>query len=248
MSAKKWTDETLREAVAASTNWNEVARQLGLSTSARVRLRTRGEELGLSTTHFQSLRRWSEADLPTALRGASTWRTVLGRLGLSYTTDNRSRVRSTAVRLGLDCSSIDSVPDEVAPGRFGEPDRPGLRFAAPHLAAAWFETRGYRVSDAADDLPYDLIVHRTGARPLLVQVKSSTNQDTSGAWTARVSRMGWEHGRTALRYQPEDVDFFFVITGDGRAFLLPYSAVAGRGSLNVGGVKYAEYEVDLTYT
>lgn len=109
---------------------------------------------------------------------------------------------------------------------------------AEYLAAAWFTSRGFRVSLASNGLPYDLIVDR-GGEIQRVQVKSTYAVPTaSGTVVAKLSRLtpsrGARTNRRAQCYKPDDFDLFFVLTGEGHVFLVPLRDVAGTTSLTVG--------------
>jgi hypothetical protein len=120
---------------------------------------------------------------------------------------------------------------------------PGQTFAnfsveAEYLAAAWFASRGFRVSLAASGLPYDLVIDGCG-KIQRVQVKSTTAAPTaSGTVVARLSRLTASRGAGTNRreqcYEPTDFDLFFVLTGEGHVFLIPLQDVVGMQRLMVG--------------
>lgn len=104
---RSWTDEQLREAVAASETYKEVQERLGLRSN-HVAIRVRIAELGLDTEHLDAARRrrraararelragaprksrgrrppsrrWDPDELREAVRGARSYAEVLRRLG-----------------------------------------------------------------------------------------------------------------------------------------------------------------------
>lgn len=83
---RTWTDEQLREAVAASTSYKQVKERLGLSITGENHydLKARVHALGLDTSHFAqkgaSTRMWTEEELRLAVAGAGTRVEVLERL------------------------------------------------------------------------------------------------------------------------------------------------------------------------
>src|SRR5215813_15326773 len=107
-SSKKhnWSDTDLTSAVAESRSWRGVMRELGLCVTSAGSLRVvkrHVSRLGLDTWHFTGQRRWSDAQLRRAVAGAYSWSELLSELGLVHeSTDDRTRVKAHAARLGLD--------------------------------------------------------------------------------------------------------------------------------------------------
>jgi hypothetical protein len=78
-----WTDDQLREAVAAGRSWRAVMRTLGLcptSTSRLTKVKTRVTQLGLDTSHFSGQRTWSDTALKHAAARARSWTELLAEL------------------------------------------------------------------------------------------------------------------------------------------------------------------------
>src|SRR5580658_10105350 len=97
-----WTDPQLVSAVAKSSSWRGVMRELGLcATSAgSIRIVKRHvARLGLDTSHFTGQRRWSDSQLRRALATSYSWPELLSELGLAH---DRTRIKAHAARLGLD--------------------------------------------------------------------------------------------------------------------------------------------------
>lgn len=160
--SRTWTDEQLTDAVAVERSWRGVCRRLGLKgTSAGVlrSVKRHAERLHLDTTHFRQ-RTWSDSQLRAAVRNASTWSDVLHAIGLSDRGEARLRVKSHAVRLGLDIShlhtqtanrvSLDDVEGLL-------PSPAALRVAAEAIAIAWLTIRGVPVAVPAEPREYDLL-------------------------------------------------------------------------------------------
>lgn len=87
------------------------------------------------------------------------------------------------------------------------------------------------------------------SRPLTVQVKTTTvRADVSDGerWSAAIATLGgnqsW-NGRPK-HFDPVRVDYLFVHVGDGRRWFLPSAVVEARGTLTLGGSKYAEFEIE----
>jgi transposase-like protein len=86
--ARSWTDEQLVAAVAASRTLSEVCRRLGLRPGKYDVLRRHIARLGLDAAHIPgsavgspSRRRWTPADLETAVRASDSVSDVSRRLG-----------------------------------------------------------------------------------------------------------------------------------------------------------------------
>lgn len=109
-----WTDDQLREAIAAATSWKEVVRRLreesgGASHRAVV---VRAEVLALDTSHFgrprarppgsADRRGWSVDDLAAAVAAASSLKGVFDGLGLTPGGGQWQLVRQLILDEGLD--------------------------------------------------------------------------------------------------------------------------------------------------
>jgi hypothetical protein len=207
-------------------------RQLGLSaTSAgatRV-VRRHVTRLGLDTSHFTGQRRWSDVQLKLAVANARTWWELFSQLGRSsYNQDDRTRVKAHAVRLGLDLSRLEGPrPDSPTRPEF-KPDVKHLRDAGTAIAAMWFLLCGCNASIPIEPTVYDLLVSMPGAIKR-VQVKTTTYK-SKGGWMVQVGRRPYSVGNREplVPYDPELVDFFFVLDGDLTMYLIPSRVLAGR--------------------
>jgi hypothetical protein len=56
---------------------------------------------------------------------------------------------------------------------------------------------------------------------------------TKDGWIAQISRRPYSFGNrvSAVPYDPEEVDLFFVVDGDLTMYVIPILAVAGRGQI-----------------
>jgi hypothetical protein len=87
---------------------------------------------------------------------------------------------------------------------------------------------------------YDLIVE-TGGRLLRVQVKS-TNYQPRGRWQVGIGRNASpSSGERKVPYDPDDIDTFFIVRGDGPLYLIPMQTVAGCVAIDLE--PYAEFIV-----
>jgi len=118
-------------------------------------------------------------------------------------------------------------------------------------AIEWLTRQGATVSTPLGHSPdYDLIAEVRG-RLLRVQVKTSTcRQPTPSGherWSVAIRTNGGNQSWTGTtkRFDSTKVDALFVLAGDGRRWLIPASAVEGTHTIDLGGTKYSEFEIDL---
>jgi hypothetical protein len=231
-SARTWSDDQLKDAVATSRNWRDVMRALGLraDSAGAIRIIKRHVvQLGLDTSHFRRKRSWSDAQLRRAVIDAQCWDELLTTLGLAPGNgDGRTRVKAHAIRLGLNLTHLGS-PAAPSPGSAeAKPDLRYLRDAAPSIAASWFSLCGFNVAIPVEPAVYDLLVS-TPEGIKRVQVKTTTCSGKDG-WTVAVGRRPYSVGNRDRRvpYDPELIDWFFILDGDLTIYLIPTRVIAGR--------------------
>jgi hypothetical protein len=108
--------------------------------------------------------------------------------------------------------------------------------------------RGYVVSIPVEPVRYDLVVESDEGL-MRVQVKSTTSKD-HGRWIVRIDRQKYgkrlrpssNGARQKCTYLPDEIDYFFVVTGDGDKYLIPLSETNEALSLTLDS-KYAVYRV-----
>ncbi len=227
---RTYTDDELVRAVEESRSWRGVLRSLGLtatSASAMRSVRRQADSLGVDYGHFTGQRRWSDAELATAVAGSSSWGQVVKALGLA---DESSQVtlRGHAARLGIDVSHLRSPErrDPVASAAM-TPDPTNLPRAGSLIAAAWFALCGYQVSWPLEPARYDLLVQR-GLELQRVQVKTASVR-AGDSWQVWISTTG---GRRTT-YDPEEIDLFFVIDGDFTFYAIPVEVVGGMHAVTL---------------
>jgi hypothetical protein len=206
-------------------------RELGLSATSAGAIRIikrHVARLNLDTSHFTGQRRWSDMQLKLAVANAETWWELFAQLGrTSYNHDDRIRVKAHAVRLGLDLSRLDQqAPAPVR--RELKPDVKHLREAGAAIAAMWFLLCGCNTSIPMEPAVYDLLVSMPGGIKR-VQVKTTTYKSKNG-WMVQVGRRPYSVGNREplVPYDPDLVDFFFVMDGDLTMYLIPSRVLAGR--------------------
>jgi len=243
-----WSDEQLRDAVASQTSWRGVLRALGLratSAGAARGVKRHAERLQLSTTHFTGQRGWSDRALAVAVAQAGSWSDVLNELGLGDRAESRARIKGRALRLGLDVSHLNApIPDQHARVDLfaRRPEPSALRHAAPSIAMAWFTLHGAPVALPVEPQEYDLLVTMPSGIQR-VQVKSTTCRVSGGKWQVSVGRRPYALDKSAGKacYDPDSIDYFFVVNGEGAIYLIPISVVAGLTAIYLD--RYFEYKV-----
>jgi hypothetical protein len=231
-SERSWSDAQLKDAVAASANWRNVMRALGLNANSAgaVRIvRRHVVRLGLDTSHFRGKRTWSDAQLRRAVINARSWDELLTTLGLAPRSgEGRVRVKAHAMRLGLALAHLED-PNAMSPGSAEvKPDLRYLRDAATSIAASWFSLCGFNAAIPLEPAVYDLLVAMPeGIRR--VQVKTTTCFGKDG-WTVVVGRRPYSVGNRErlVPYDPESIDWFFIVDGDLTIYLIPSLVIAGR--------------------
>lgn len=167
---------------------------------------------------------------------------MLAALDSSDSAATRVRIKGHAIRLGLDVEHLRLPAPELKPIGVAQADRAMLRVAAPSIAMAWFMLRGYPVALPIEPQEYDLLVTMPKGVQR-IQVKSSTNRSPTGRWSVGVGRRPYSLDKTAGKapYDPDSIDQFFIIDGDGLLYLIPSRVLAGRMSVYVDS--YALYRV-----
>jgi hypothetical protein len=140
----------------------------------------------------------------------------------------RTHVKSHAIRLGLNFSHLEAnVPTVDVPSAL-KPDLKHLREAGASLAAAWFTLCGNSVLFPIEPTLYDLVVSIQG-KLNRVQVKTTTCYSKNG-WLITVGRRPYSLRKDAplVPYDPDAIDYFFMVDGDLNMYLIPSRVIAGR--------------------
>jgi hypothetical protein len=231
--SRSWSDAQLRKAIEDSQTWRAVARALGLKDKSAGVIRTvkrHASRLELNTSHFTGQRRWSDGQLREAVAGSSCWDEVIVCLGVVDNAASRVRAKGHAARLGLEYGHLKAPDSSVDDAPFSRPGRlEMLRAAAPAIAMAWFVMRGCPVALPVEPQVYDLLVTMEKGIQR-VQVKSCTQRDSKGRWTVGIGWRPYVLDKTAgkVPYDPDSLDLFFIVLGDGSIYLIPTPALAGR--------------------
>jgi len=188
--------------------------------------------LGLDTSHFTGQRTWSDAALKRAAAHAYSWNELLGAIGIkSRSGDERTRVKAHALRLGLDLSHLGDLPRDTHYQPVLKPALRNLREAATSLAACWFALCGFGIAIPIEPVVFDLLVSTTEGIKR-VQVKTTTYKSKLG-WQVGVGRRPYSVGNREplVPYDPELIDWFFIVDGDLNIYLIPSQVIGGRVSI-----------------
>ncbi|MFI5735329.1 group I intron-associated PD-(D/E)XK endonuclease [Kribbella sp. NPDC051587] len=242
---RSWTDDDLRSAVRNNRSWRGVARAVGLKSASAGAIRTvqrHAVRLELETSHFTAQRRWSDRQLRDAVAAAGSWAEVLAALDVIDNGENRVRVKGHSVRLGLDSSHLTPQPMQAAEVFDAPLEMDALRYAASGVAMAWFTLHGCAVALPVEPQEYDLLV-TTSRGVQRVQVKSCAARNGRGYWNVGVGRRPYTLDKSAgkMPYDPDTIDLFFILLGDGSIFVIPSTVLAGR--VGISAESYLSYRV-----
>jgi len=266
---RKWTDEQLREAVAASSTWQEVVLKIGRTNNTKARRVVQGHaiRLSLDVSHLPAFEpvapvyphdfrfRGIVDDLVAVVPECDSWAQVFRRVGITPSGSGYVSLRNKAMALGLDTSHFRgqrwaSRPVDAVEVPFSRDYTPELlRRAATARATAWFMERGYTVCVPVEPALYDLVAD-SDAGLVRVQVKSTTTRDKNGRWVVRIYRMAYKSSvkrtsngaRAKCAYAPGEIDFFFIVTAAGDNYLMPLAVTRGARTLTLDS-KYAVFKV-----
>ncbi|GAB3262283.1 group I intron-associated PD-(D/E)XK endonuclease [Nocardioides dilutus] len=238
MTGSTYTDGELARAVAISRSWRGVLRELGLndnSASACRSARRRAARLGLDVDHFTGGRRWTVDELAAAVAASTTWAEVVSALGLSGAS-SQIALKGHAVRMGIDITHLGRGPQPPTDMARLRPDPAHLARSGSLLAAAWFSLCGYEIAWPLEPCHYDIIASRDGEL-LRVQVKT-TRSRPANSWLVSLGSTS----RSARGYDPDEIDYFFLIDGDLEYYLIPVAVVGGL--LQISLSKYHRFRLD----
>jgi hypothetical protein len=197
-------------------------------------VRAHSDRLELDYTHFTGQRRWTNQDLAEAINAATTWTQVAEALGL-VGGSSMTTIRGHAVRLGLDTAHLSPIRKSHTSDREMRPQLVHLARAGSLMAAAWFELCGHQVSWPLEPCRYDLLVW-IGDSAERIQVKT-TKVKQGSSWAVWISTSG----KSRSTYDPDEIDYFFVIDGDLSFYLIPVAAVGGLTAIQLSA--YRDYLV-----
>jgi bifunctional DNA-binding transcriptional regulator/antitoxin component of YhaV-PrlF toxin-antitoxin module len=117
-------------------------------------------------------------------------------------------------------------------------------------AVEWLTRTGALVALPIGHSPdFDLIA-QVGDRLLRIQVKTSTQtvRTPNGHlhFAVSLSTCGGNQSWTGVSkvFDPDRVDYLFALTSSGRRWFIPATDLDAKTSIQLGGIKYAEYEIE----
>lgn len=112
-------------------------------------------------------------------------------------------------------------------------------------AIEWLTRQGATVFTPLGHSPAIDLVADFGERVLRIQVKTTTHR-RRGVYTAMLATNGGNQSwtRQTKHFDRGRCDALFVLVGDGRRWFIPAGEVDGTRGINLGGAKYAEYEIE----
>ncbi len=117
-------------------------------------------------------------------------------------------------------------------------------------AMEWLGSKGATVWVPFNHSPHIDLMAEWNDRLIKVQVKTSTFRGPvkSGDehWRISIATNGGNRSWTGLakKFDPAEVDYLFVLVGDGRRWFIPAPLVEAARSIALGGAKYSEFEVE----
>ncbi|MEO8091853.1 MAG: group I intron-associated PD-(D/E)XK endonuclease [bacterium] len=119
-------------------------------------------------------------------------------------------------------------------------------------AMEWLTRQGALVFAPLGHSPDCDLVADLDGRLLRIQVKTSTQRSTTHHGHLRspvlIATNGGNQSWTGLSkyFDPTRFDLLFILTGDGRRWLIPSEAISARKEIVLGGPKYSEFEIEPT--
>jgi hypothetical protein len=150
------------------------------------------------------------------------------------------RVRILGIARTRSAAPRSPVFDDEVPFS-GDPQVTELRKSAVGVAIRWFMDRGYMVSIPVDPTSYDLVTE-SDAGFQRVQVKTTNMKaKRTSAYMVQVSRTMYDGTarlnssgkRTTVSYTKDEIDIFFIVTGNQDCYLVPLKVVGTRLSLTL---------------
>lgn len=114
----------------------------------------------------------------------------------------------------------------------------------------WLGSKGATVWAPFNHSPHVDLMAEWDDELIKVQVKTSTfrtiKKSGDERWHIAIATNGGNRSWTGLtkKFEPAQVDYLFVLVGDGRRWFIPAGLVEAARSLSLGGRKYSEFEVE----
>lgn len=117
-------------------------------------------------------------------------------------------------------------------------------------AMEWLASKGALVWIPLGHSPDVDLIGELDGRLLRIQVKTSTYAVKTPRglerWHVSIATNGGNQSWSGAtkRFDSQNVDYLFVLVGDGRRWMIPASAVEASRAVALGGVKYSEFEIE----
>lgn len=113
-------------------------------------------------------------------------------------------------------------------------------------ARCWYAFAGHDIYLPTGHSPDADFIADSGDHLIRVQVKTCGYIGPRGRWEVSICTRGGNQSWSGVtkHFSAERCDELFVVTMDGRRWRIAAAAVEATAHLNLGGRKYAEYEVD----
>jgi hypothetical protein len=112
-------------------------------------------------------------------------------------------------------------------------------------AMQWLASQGAQLYVPLGHSPDVDVVAEIDGRLLRIEVKTSAFV-RRGRWVVSIATRGGNRSWSGLvkYFDPDRCDFLFVLVANGRRWFIPTSAIEATATLNLGGPKYGEFEID----
>jgi hypothetical protein len=125
-----------------------------------------------------------------------------------------------------------------------------IRRSAIVRSIGWFMDRGYMVSLPVDPARYDLIAESDSGLKR-IQIKTTTHRSPEGNWVCRLTTLSYDKNakigsagkRKRRTYTADEIDIFFIETGDGDIYIIPIDLAEGATSLTLDK-KYKQFKAN----
>lgn len=117
-------------------------------------------------------------------------------------------------------------------------------------AIEWLTAKGALVWFPLGHSPNVDLIAQLEDSCLRIQVKTTTHRsptpDGHMRWTVQLATLGGNQSWSGLskRFDPEKVDYVFILGGDGRRWFIPATSLEAWNAVTVGGTKYSEFEIE----
>lgn len=199
-----------------------------------------------------STRTFTDEELSLAISKSRSWRNVLINMGRPGSGSTAS-IRKRATELGIKTDHLDGWKGgnrypQVMPQPVEISSQGILDESAVGIAIAYFMSHGATVSVPLSPTTYDLIAD-WGEGLKKIQVKSGNCQRKGSPYSVKIVKtryrktaegQPWKYVHSP--YEPEDLDLFFILLGDGTRYLIPFDAVSGQSVVSLPGA-HSMYQV-----